>query len=62
MPTIRGDIVFESDQIRDAGFEQLYRMREANTTDDNVVALARFLDVPEERAREIASTDYLFVD
>ena len=28
LPTIRADLVFESDQIRDAGFEDVYQMRE----------------------------------
>ncbi|MEM1388409.1 MAG: DUF5928 domain-containing protein [Pseudomonadota bacterium] len=62
LPTIRADFVFESDQIRDAGFDKVYHMNEQAAPDDNVVALARFLDIPENRAREIAETSYLFVD
>ncbi|MAQ86332.1 MAG: glycosyl transferase [Maritimibacter sp.] len=62
LPTIRADFVYESDQIRDAGFEHVYRLRESGSPDDNLLALARFLDIPENRAREIAETGYLFVD
>jgi hypothetical protein len=62
LPTIRGDVTFESDQIRDADFPHVYRMREWSQPEDNASALARFLDIPPERAYEIAVTDYLFVD
>ena len=50
------------DLIRDAGFEHLFRMREEGDPDENLLALARFLDIPEAKAREIASTEHLFVD
>jgi len=62
LPTIRSDVVFESDQIRDAGFDNFYRMREASSPGENTVPLARFLDIPEDQAREIAASDHLFVD
>ncbi len=62
LPTIRSDVVFESDQIRDAGFEHLYRMREAGDAEENMLALTKFLDIPDTKAREIASADHLFVD
>ncbi|MDJ0630868.1 MAG: DUF5928 domain-containing protein [Rhodobacter sp.] len=62
LPTIRADVVFESDQIRDAGFEYLYRIREDADPGENLLALARFLDIPEDTARDIASTEHLFVD
>ncbi len=62
LPTIRNDMTFESDRIRDADFEHLDRMREAADLDDNAKALARFLTMPEEKAREIAAVDYLFAD
>jgi hypothetical protein len=29
---------------------------------ENTVPLAEFLDIPTEKAREIAATEYLFVD
>jgi hypothetical protein len=62
LPTIRNDMTFESDRIRDANFEHLDRMREAADLDDNAKVLARFLSIPEDKAREIAEADYLFAD
>ncbi len=62
LPTIRYDVRFESDRIRDADFEALFRIRESAPTAENTVSLAAFLGIPEGKAREIAETDYLFVD
>ncbi len=62
LPTIRSDVVFESDQLRDAGFDNFHRIRESSTVEENSVRLARFLDIEVEAARAIASTDHLFVD
>ncbi len=62
LPTIRYDVKFESDRIRDAGFRGFYRIREAASADENTTPLAEFLDVPVEKAREIAATPYLFTD
>ncbi|NUB44306.1 glycosyl transferase [Fertoebacter nigrum] len=62
LPTIRYDVRFESDRIRDADFEALYRIREAATPAENAVPLAAFLGIAEAKARVIAETDYLFVD
>ncbi|MEL6882920.1 MAG: DUF5928 domain-containing protein [Pseudomonadota bacterium] len=62
LPTIRNDMTFESDRIRDAGFEHLDRIREAADIDDNAKALSKFLSVSDSHAREIASVDYLFSD
>ena len=62
LPTIRYDMVFESDRIRDANFPHLYRIHESRNAEENTEALADFLDVPPEKAHEIAATHYLFVD
>jgi hypothetical protein len=62
MPTIRYDIQFESERIRDRGFPRSYRLREEAPADENALALAAFLDIPEAKAREIAATDHLFID
>ncbi len=62
LPTIRYDVKFESDRLRDADFVGLHRIREAASIVENTVPLAEFLDIPTEQAREIAATDYLFVD
>ena len=62
LPTIRYDVRFESDRIRDADFEQFYVMRQSANVDENTLSLAAFLGIPAAKAREIAETDYLFVD
>ena len=62
LPTIRYDVRFESDRIRDADFVGFTRLREAVTPEENAVSLAAFLGIPLDKAREIAQTDYLFVD
>jgi len=62
LPTIRADVLFESDEIRDAGFPHVHRMRETAPPAENAVPLARFLDISEDKAREIAAMDHLFVD
>ncbi|SLN29493.1 Core-2/I-Branching enzyme [Pseudoruegeria aquimaris] len=62
LPTIRGDVIFESDRIRDANFPATYRMRQKNSPEENAEPLSEFLDIPLDRAREIAETPYLFVD
>ena len=51
-----------SDRIRDAGFPNFYQVRQSASVDENTVPLAEFLDIPPEKAREIAGTHYLFVD
>ena len=53
---------FESDGIRDAGFSGFGRIRQGATVDENTLPLAEFLDIPVAQAREIAATEYLFVD
>ena len=62
LPTIRYDVRFESDRLRDAGFANLARVRQSASIEENTVPLAEFLDIPVEKAREIAATEYLFVD
>ncbi|WP_102225536.1 DUF5928 domain-containing protein [Acidimangrovimonas sediminis] len=62
LPTVRYDVKFESDRIRDAAFGGYQRLRESASVDENTYPLAQFLDVSEHKAREIAATEYLFVD
>ena len=62
LPTIRYDVMYESDRIRDADFPQHLRLREANTAQDNAVPLAQFLSVPPEIASRLAQTPHLFSD
>ena len=62
LPTIRNDMVFESDRIRDADFENLARMRESADTEENAKVLSNFLAISVDQGREIAQADYLFSD
>jgi hypothetical protein len=62
LPTIRYDVLYESDRIRDAGFKNHLRVREMASPDENSRLIAEFLSVPEDVARGIARTPYLFAD
>ncbi|WP_238367529.1 DUF5928 domain-containing protein [Mesobacterium pallidum] len=62
MPTIRNDIVHESDRIRDQGFPHHEKMRQADTPEQNAPALERFLAISHDKALELARTDHLFSD
>ncbi|MDP5085051.1 MAG: beta-1,6-N-acetylglucosaminyltransferase [Yoonia sp.] len=62
LPTIRHDMIYERDMIRDAKFANTTRIRETAGTDENAAALAQFLSVSPEVAQTLAQTPYLFVD
>jgi len=62
LPTIRNTFVFESDQLRDAGFENHFRISERHPPEANAAPLAGFLGVPADRALAIASINDLFAD
>jgi len=62
LPTIRYDLKFESDRMRDARFPTFLRMRQKASPSENAMPLARFLGIDPEVAQAIAETDYLFVD
>lgn len=62
LPTIRNDIVHESDRIRDAEFENHLRIREEDSIEVNAEALTQFLSIAPEQALDIARTDHLFAD
>lgn len=62
LPTIRADMVHESDELRDANFDGHFRIRETESIDANAAALAQFLAATPEKAYEIANIDYLFAD
>ena len=62
MPTIRYDVKFESDRLRDSDFENFHRIRQSGTVDENAGALAAFFGIARSEAKRIAETDYLFVD
>jgi Family of unknown function (DUF5928) len=62
LPTIRHDMKFESDRLRDLGLSGYRRIRQAATLDENTVPLAEFLDISLDQARDILSADHLFAD
>ncbi|MBC7131501.1 MAG: glycosyl transferase [Roseovarius sp.] len=62
LPTLRGDILHESDRIREAGFAGHLILRENDGLAEHADILARFLDIPAEKAQEIAQLDHLFAD
>ncbi|MBL9050007.1 MAG: glycosyl transferase, partial [Tabrizicola sp.] len=62
LPTIRYDVRFESDRLRDLGVVAHHRMAQGASPEENALQLAAFLDIPSSQAQEIAATDYLFVD
>lgn len=62
LPTIRHDMIHESDAIRDAEFANHIRLRETETPEANAAALERFLAIPHGKALDIVATDNLFSD
>jgi Family of unknown function (DUF5928)/Core-2/I-Branching enzyme len=62
LPTIRHDISFENDHLRDLNLPEYHQLRETASADENAVQLARFLGVSFDEARKIAATDHLFAD
>ena len=62
LPTIRGETTYESDQMRDAGFENHYIMRENDSAAQNAAPIANFLSIGRDQAISIARTDHLFAD
>jgi hypothetical protein len=62
LPTVRFDVRFESDRIRDADLPGTFHLREGASLEENAVSLARFLAIPAETARALAATDHLFAD
>jgi len=62
LPTIRHDVVYESERIRDSSFAHYNRISDQQGPDDNMGPIGRFLSAPGEVAREIAETPHLFVD
>ncbi len=62
LPTIRYDVRYESDRLRDLHLAGHFRIREADPAAQNAGPLAAFLGVSPDAAQDIAATDYLFVD
>ena len=62
LPTIRGDMTFESDSILDQEFENHMILRESDSLEHHQDLLTRFLDIAPEKAQEISRDEHLFAD
>ena len=62
LPTIRSDVYFETDRIKDANFPNFYRIRERAEPEENVLPLSQFLDITPDKARDIVAAEDLFAD
>ncbi|MEN8740149.1 MAG: DUF5928 domain-containing protein [Phaeobacter gallaeciensis] len=62
LPTIRNDILHETDRIRDAGFDPFVTLHEADTEEDKVAKLARVFGITAEQAKDISQNPDLFSD
>ena len=62
VPTIRHDLNHQREAIRDAQFANAERISESASTDENALALARFLNLTVPVAETLAQTPYLFDD
>ena len=62
LPTMRQDLYFEIDRIRDSGFSPYYQLRESGTVDANTEQLQKFLSIDADKAKEIATIHQLFAD
>jgi hypothetical protein len=60
VPTIRHDFAYETDAIRDANFANYFRIREANSVEDNRVQIAHFFRISDDKADVVAETEHLF--
>ncbi|MCP5089153.1 MAG: beta-1,6-N-acetylglucosaminyltransferase [Rhodobacteraceae bacterium] len=62
VPTIRMDFAFESNQIRDRNFPHFHSVSDRNSAEENTMQISAFMDISEEKARQIAETPHLFAD
>jgi hypothetical protein len=62
LPAVRNGLAGEMDRIRSARFPGYHRLAETAPVADNTAALASFFSIPEDRARALARTPYLFAD
>lgn len=62
IPTIRMDFSHESNAVRDRNFPNFYSISDRNDPEENIMQISTFMDITEDKAREIAHTPYLFAD
>jgi hypothetical protein len=62
MPTVRQDLRYESERLREMDVAAFFRLRETASADEKTAVLAEFLGLSPAVSREIAVTDTLFDD
>lgn len=62
LPTLRHDMIFEAERLRDAGLPGYERVWQSAEPGANLLPLARFLGISEAQAREILGDGTLFKD
>lgn len=62
LPTIRNDILFEADRLRDANLDHHSILREAGSPDTHRAALKEFLSISDAQADKILGSKHLFAD
>ncbi|WGI21332.1 DUF5928 domain-containing protein [Amylibacter sp. IMCC11727] len=62
VPTIRMDFAYESNAVRDRNYPNFYSISDRNEPEENTMQISAFMDITEDKAREIAHTPYLFAD
>ncbi|MCP5072455.1 MAG: beta-1,6-N-acetylglucosaminyltransferase [Rhodobacteraceae bacterium] len=62
VPTIRMDFAFESNQIRDRNYPHFYSVSDHKGAEENTMQISAFMDISEDKARQIAETPFLFSD
>lgn len=62
LPIVRADLDQEAERLRDQAFENFEEIAQTTSVDRNAAAIARFLDVSDAVAHELANTPNLFKD
>ena len=62
LPTIRNDMMYEADRIRDAEFTRYTRINETDAPEDNAEKLVQFLTISQDKALQIARSEHLYAD
>lgn len=62
LPTIRNDITYEADCIRDAGFNHRVHIRQSDSAEINASKLMEFFSVSPDKALQLAQTPHLYED
>lgn len=62
LPVVRSDLEHEADRLKESDFQNLSTVVENAPVERNAAAIARFLGLNEDIARQIAETPHLFAD